>query len=78
MPKIVLDVQNEHLNTVMTILKNLNPKLINQLEVDSKTIEPVSSSIQKRYEPKNKPSPTSPTGRYLSPEAYKAKLARKK
>lgn len=79
MPKVVLDVPNEHLNTVTTILKNLNPKLISKLEVDSKTIEPVSSSIHHRYEPKKKaPTANTTSGRYLSPEAFKAKIARKK
>lgn len=80
MSKIILDVDKNNLDTVMTILDNLNPKLINNISIDNK-IQRKVQNIEKK--PIQKPLedefiPKTSSSKYLSRNAYKQKLINNK
>ena len=65
MAKIILDIDDKNLPTVLNILENLKTGLIKNTSVDKlqKTAKPVSSSISNQTNKK-----------YISKEKYKQKL----
>ena len=77
MSKIVLDVEDKNLDTVLLILHNLKQGLVTNINTDKKSI---NTTIQAKKALKNKvldhefmdESPSS--GKYLSKSAYKNKL----
>lgn len=64
MAKVILDVDDKNLDTVLTILKNLKSGLVKNMTTDSAV---VSSSVKK----------TSPN-KYMSKSNYKQKLQQQK
>lgn len=86
MPKIVLDVPEVHLQSIMTVLKSLKSELISNIEVDTQstpqTAQPISSSLNKKHQPyqrkqQEEPRPVKRASKYLSPNEFKQKLTRK-
>lgn len=79
MAKIILDVPDNQLNTVMTVLKSLKPELITAIQTGDSTIKPISSSLpqNEKYKPKATPTVKS-RSRYLSPEEFKKRLTGQK
>lgn len=71
MAKIVLDVENKHKDIVLMILKNLKSDLIKNITVDNKSTAntPIKKPLEDEFLPK-----TSGGGKYLSKEAFKARL----
>lgn len=78
MAKIILDVPDNHLNNVMSVLKSLKSELITKIQTDGSTIQPISSSLpqNEKYKPKATSIPKS-RSRYLSPEEFKKRLTGK-
>lgn len=72
MAKIVLDVDNKNLDTVLTILNNLNPKLIKSINTNNR---PTQQASQKVLEDEFIPKTTS-SSKY-SASAYKSRLKNK-
>ena len=75
MKQIKLNVQDDKLEIVLTILNNLKNGLISSVEIDDSKI---SSST--KYQPKlNKifDENEKPQGKYLSASAYKTKLEKR-
>lgn len=75
MKQIKLNVQDDKLEIVLSILNNLKDGLISSVEIDDSKI---SSST--KYQPKlNKifDENEKPQGKYLSTSAYKTKLEKK-
>ncbi len=76
MKQIKLNVQDDKLEIVLTILNNLKDGLINSIEVDENKI-----FANTKYQPKlNKiyDEDEKPQGKYLSAKAYKTKLEKNK
>ncbi len=75
MKQIKLNVQDDKLEIVLTILNNLKSGLINSIEIDENKI-----SSNTKYQPKlNKiyDENEKPQGKYLSASAYKTKLEKR-
>ena len=80
MNEIKLSVNDKNLETVMTILKNLKPELLTNIEVNGK-----SSSVRPtQYQPKtNKIVKEEESGihdtssKYINPASYKQRLKKK-
>ena len=74
MSKITLQVKDSELQTVLTILKNLKEGLVQSIEVDGQETQ----SRQTRYQPKSDKVVVAegerPSGKYLSKDAYRARL----
>lgn len=76
MKQIKLSVDEQNIETVMTILNNLKTGLIEQIEVDGT----VTKTRQTQYQPKMKAvdekdsGPNDKSGKYISAAAYKARL----
>lgn len=67
MKQIVLDVKEENINTILTILENLKDGLIENINSDSKKVNSA------RYTPKSNEvvrEGVKPSGKYLSKEEY--------
>lgn len=73
MAKIVLEVDNKNRDVVLMILKNLKSDLIKNISFDNKT---TSNQTKKAaiLEDEFLPKVPQSTGKYLSKEAFKAKL----
>ena len=69
MHTIKLDINDNNLETVLTILKNLKAGLISKLEVDSITNKIILEKDSGTHDT---------SGKYASPSAYKEKLKRAK
>jgi len=81
--KIVLDVDNKDMDTVLTILNNLKSGLIKNISTDKKAhAKPISSSLQRKQVQKTVEEdefmsrPT--TSKYMSRSSYKQKLQNNK
>lgn len=73
MAKIVLDLDNKNLDTVLTILNNLNPKLIKSINTNNKAIQqPQQKVLEDEFIPK-----ATSNSKY-SASAYKNRLNTKK
>ena len=75
MKQIKLNVQDDKIEIVLNILNNLKSGLISSIEIDENKI-----SSNTKYQPKlNKIYDESerPQGKYLSANAYRAKLEKK-
>jgi hypothetical protein len=68
MAKIVLDVDNRNLDTVLTILNNLNPKLIKNISTNNKPVQKVAQEVLE-----DEFIPSASVSKY-SKAAYKSKL----
>ena len=79
MAKIVLDVDNKNKDVVLMILKSLKSDLIKDIKVDNKPLG--KSSIVKRsqavIEDEFLPKAVSTSSKYLSKDAFKARLQNK-
>lgn len=75
MYQIKLDVNEENIETVMGILKNLKEGLIHNIDMNESV-----SSTHTKYQPKHNKviyENERPQGKYLSPNAYKSRLQSK-
>ncbi|MDH4944343.1 hypothetical protein [Sulfurimonas sp. C5] len=76
MKEIKLSVDEQNIETVMTILHNLKDGLISKIELDGT----ITKTRQTQYQPKRKAvdekdsGPNDRSGKYASPSAYKARL----
>lgn len=77
MKEIKLSIDEQNVETVMTILNNLKAGLISKIELDGT----VTRTRSTQYQPKNgkgidekNSGPNDRSGKYASPMAYKAKL----
>lgn len=76
MKEIKLSVDEQNVETVMTILHNLKDGLVSKIEFDGT----VTKTRQTQYKPKTKAvdekdsGPNDKSGKYISPAAYKARL----
>lgn len=78
MAKIVLDVDNKNKDTVLMILKNLKAGLIKDIKVDNKPL--TKSSLVKKQniaEDDFLPKAVATSSKYLSKDAFKARLQNK-
>jgi len=69
MAKIVLEVEQKELDTVLLILNNLKAGLINNIEIDKKRSYNTPKPIKK--EPLQ---PVSLSGKYVDPQTFKERL----
>lgn len=92
MAKIILDVNDKNIKTIMLILENLKPGLINN--INNAQAKPISSSLDStnKYTSKDKYKKrlnnnvledefldkNTSRGKYLNPSSYKAKLTKAK
>ena len=87
MAKIVLDVNDENLGAVITVLNSLKEGLISQMEVSSKT-ELQKDEVKKekftRYQPKTQKviyeeeqDQLKSMGKYLDPAEFKKRLRKR-
>lgn len=77
MAKITLDVDNKNKDIVLMILKNLKSDLIKNITVDNKNLQNNNTKapiLEDEFLPKASKS----AGKYLSKEAFKAKLINSK
>lgn len=75
MKQIKLNVQEDKVEILLSILNNLKSGLINSIEIDENKI-----SSNTKYQPKLKKiydENEKPQGKYLSSNAYRAKLEKK-
>jgi len=79
MKKITLSVNDDNLETLLTVLNNLKEGLVHSLEIDGK--KPVVST---QYKPKanriireEESGTNDSSGKYLNPMAYKQRLQKK-
>jgi len=82
MAKIVLDVQEKDLGTVITVLNSLKEGLISKMEVNSQGSE--SKQKATRYQPKTQrviyeqeQSELQKMGKYIDPKEFKRRLHQK-
>ena len=83
MSKITLEVNDNHLSDVLTILKSLKNGMVNKIDVESKT--KAENSLGEKYINKQTykdkyklpKSNEATSSRYLSPEQFKQKLKEK-
>ena len=71
MKKIVLNVDDKHLETVMNILSNLKDGLISSIDGDE-----VKTTRKPAYKPKHGKAideKEKPAGKYLSPSQYRSR-----
>lgn len=68
MAKVSFEVDNRHLTTVLTILKNLKMGLIKSLKVEDKIVEQEDKA----------PKTTSSNSKYLSKEEFKARIKKQR
>ena len=80
MNEIKLSVKDENLETLLTILKNLKPDLVTNLEVNGKK----EKTRATQYQPKTNRIITEQdsgvndsSGKYINPVAYKQRLKKK-
>ncbi|WP_294965651.1 hypothetical protein [Sulfurimonas sp.] len=73
-------MDEKNIETLLTILKNLNPELITKLEVNGKS----SNAINTQYKPKTNAiikeqdsGVNDSSGKYINPTAYKNRLKKK-
>ena len=79
MKKITISLNDDDLETMLTILTNLKDGLINSLEIDGK-----KNLVTTQYKPKNNrviyeedSGTNDASGKYLNPMAYKKRLQKK-
>jgi len=75
MAKIVLEIKDENIDSVMSILENLKDGLISSITLEGK--QPVKST---KYQPKQNTiirENETPQGKYIDPAAYKKRLKKK-
>lgn len=80
MKEIKLSVDEQNVETVMTILNNLKTGLISKIEMDGA----VTKTRHTQYQPKTgkgidekDSGPNDRSGKYASPSAYKARLQKR-
>ena len=76
MSKVTIDVKNDNLETVLTILENLKDGLVENIQVD-KSISKKKPTYQP---PKNKviKEGEAQTGKYINPAAFKKRMSKDK
>lgn len=75
MKQIKLNVQDDKIEIVLNILNNLKDGLISSIEIDENKISSITKyqpKLNKIYDENEKPQ-----GKYLSSNAYRAKLEKK-
>ena len=78
MAQITLEVATEHLETVLTILRNLKEGLLSEIAVDTKRdlSRPKRSGNEKIVKSDPKPVTLS-SGKYIDPVTFKERLRRR-
>lgn len=74
MKKILLSVDDKHLETVMTILTSLKEGLIENIESDG--VKRLRKATYAHKQDKIVKEHEKPTGKYLSPSQYKNRVKR--
>ncbi|MEN4053129.1 MULTISPECIES: hypothetical protein [Sulfurimonas] len=86
MAKIVLDVNDENLGTVISILNNLKEGLITSIDINTRLKDSTERKVQKhtRYQPKTdrviyeeEQASLKSMGKYLDPAEFKKRLRKR-
>jgi len=77
MAKVVLDVDDKNVDTLLTILQNLKEGLICDIHIDKKRAYKRAKSIEAKPL-QSSPEPVAPTsGKYIDPKTFKERLRRR-
>lgn len=79
MAKIILQVNDKELDTLMNILRNLKEGLVEDITVDKKRYYKKLKSGEPLKPLQSSPQPVNvSTGKYIDPQTFKERLKRKK